>query len=277
MFEKDLHLPWLDQEGWDEVETLLKTTDVFHFHMTADEFIELGPFRPVDYMRGKVIVHHHHGHPDFRGNPEKYRQKYRERERRNLLVSTPDLLKRLSEAKWQPNLVPIDDPLYMPLRNKPKKPVIISHSPTQKELKNTAQLLQAVNELKMNSSVPIELRLIENIPHKECLRLKRESHILFDHLQGYFGVSSLEGLSHGLCVIAGLDEWNIQCVREFTGVDRVPWVVVRNEAQLTTCIRKLVLDRELRRDLETRSRGFMTTCWTEQHVIKALLDVYATL
>ena len=62
LFEKDLHLPWLDNDGWNEVEQLLKDSDIFHFHMTADESIELGPFRPVDYLKGKIIVHHHHGH-----------------------------------------------------------------------------------------------------------------------------------------------------------------------------------------------------------------------
>lgn len=113
--------------------------------MTADEDIELGPFRPRDYMQGKTIVHHHHGHPDFRGN---------------------------------------------------------------KDLKNTTEFIHAVDKLKRESKTLIELRLIENTSHKECLRLKRESHILFDHLQGYYGVSSLEGLSQGLCVVAGLDEWN---------------------------------------------------------------------
>ncbi len=214
MFEKDIHLPWVDADGWDKVEELLKTSDVFHFHMTADEDIELGPFRPRDYMQGKTIVHHHHGHPDFRGNPEKYRRKYKERKRTNLLVSTPDLLKLLPGAKWQPNLVPVDDSLYTPLENKADEPVIICHSPTRKDLKNTTEFIHAVNKLKKESKIPIELRLIENTSHKECLRLKRESHILFDHLQGYYGVSSLEGLSQGLCVVAGLDEWNKKHIKK---------------------------------------------------------------
>jgi hypothetical protein len=134
MFEKDLHLPWLDSEGWEEVEDLLRNSDVFHFHMTADEYIELGVFKPVDFLKGKMIVHHHHGHPDFRGNTQKYREKYKHLGRQNLLVSTPDLLKLLPEAIWLPNLVPIHDPLYMPVEDKPEAPVIISHSPTRKDL-----------------------------------------------------------------------------------------------------------------------------------------------
>ncbi len=270
MFEKDLHLPWLDNDGWDEVEELLKQSDVFHFHMTADEYIELGSFRPVDYMKGKTIVHHHHGHPDFRGNPEKYRQKYRERRRRNLLVSTPDLLKLLPEAKWQPNLVPIDDPLYMPMKDKPEKRIIISHSPTRKDLKNTTELIQAYEMFRHEATIPIELRLIENTSHSECLRKKRESHILFDHMQGYFGVSSLEGLSQGLCVVAGLDDWNRRYVKTLTGVSELPWVHAKTST-LKDVLEKLILDQTHRGELGTTSRKFMQHHWRPEIIARHLI------
>ena len=273
MFEKDLHLPWLDWDGWDEVEDLLKTSDVFHFHMTADEYIDLGPFRPVDYLRGKIIVHHHHGHPDFRGNPEKYCQKYRDLVRGNLLVSTPDLLKFLPEAKWQPNLVPINDPLYTPLEDKPERPVVISHSPTRKALKNTTEFIQTGDALKRKSNVPVEMRLIENTPHKVCLQLKRESHILFDHLQGYFGVSSLEGLSQGLCVIAGLDIFNQKHVHRFTQNGRLPWIDAKQET-LKDVLEGLVADQVQRESLSQYSRTFMARCWRDDQVIAQLNRFY---
>ena len=269
MFEKDLHLPWLGKDNWDEVAELLETSDVFHFHMTADEHIELGPFTPVDHMKGKIIVHHHHGHPDFRGNPKKYRQKYKALGRRNLLVSTPDLLKLLPEARWQPNLVPIDEPLYTPLENKPESPIIICHSPTRRDLKNTAEFVQAVIDLKPQSTIPIELRLIENTSHKDCLRLKRESHILFDHLQGYFGVSSLEGLSQGLCVIAGLDDWNRRHIKTFTGAKELPWVI-SDKDQLPAVLDLLVNDAGQLREIGLCASSFMGTYWSPRRIARHL-------
>jgi hypothetical protein len=274
MFEKDLHLPWLDADGWDEVEELLKNSDVFHFHMTADENVEIGPFRPVDYMRGKIIVHHHHGHPDFRGNPKKYRKKYKELRRRNLLVSTPDLLKLLPDARWQPNLVPIDDHLYTPLENKPASPVIICQSPTRKDLKNTTEFVQAVTDLKRQSTITIELRLIENTSHKDCLRLKRESHILFDHLQGYFGVSSLEGLSQGLCVIAGLDTWNRKHIEDFAQTEDLPWLQM-SACNLGKKLSTIVRDRSAIERQAQLSRSFMRTSWNDELVVQRLVGAYA--
>jgi hypothetical protein len=272
MFEKDLHLPWLDEAGWAEVEELLRTSDVFHFHMTADEDIELGPFRPRDFMKGKIIVHHHHGHPDFRGNPEKYRQKYRERGRKNLLVSTPDLLHLLPEAAWQPNLVPVHAPLYKPHPDKKDRPVIISHSPTRKDLKNTAEFLDAMEHVITDAPVPVELRLIENTPHKECLRMKRESHIVFDHLQGYYGVASLETLSQGVCVVAGLDAWNKQQIREYFGVAELPWVDCAPHAIART-LSALIHD-DAWRDHGERARQFMTRTWNDQFLAHNLGRYY---
>ncbi len=270
MFEKDIHLPWLDKEGWGEVESLLKESDVFHFHMTADEYTQLGSFLPKDYVRGKQIVHHHHGHPDFRGNPEKYREKYKRLGRSNLLVSTPDLLKLLPEAKWQPNLVPIEDPLYSPVKNKPESPVLICHSPTRKDLKNTDEFIQIMDELGNSSATPVKIRLIENTAHKECLKLKRQGHILFDHLQGYFGVSSLEGLSQGLCVIAGLDQWNIQHIKTFAKTTHLPWVI-STPSQLESQLSVLVNNPDKIREIGRRSREFMEKHWSPRKVSEQLV------
>ena len=63
-WDKDLHVPDLDAAGLEELEALLRESDVLHFHMTADEHLRLGPFLPADYLAGKAVVHHHHGHPD---------------------------------------------------------------------------------------------------------------------------------------------------------------------------------------------------------------------
>jgi len=271
-FDKDLHLPWLIPEEWDEVEHLLRTSDIFHFHMTADEDLELGAFRPRDFLQGKLIVHHHHGHPDFRGNPEKYRRKYQERGRKKLLVSTPDLLHLLPEARWQPNLVPLHDPRYLPLLAPKHLPLKIAHSPTRQDLKNTVEIMATVGKMK-NHGLEVELELIENTQHSECLRRKRRCHLLFDHLQGYFGVSSLEGLSQGLCVLAGLDDWNQRCVLEFTGAKELPWVITDQE-HLEGDIKTLLGDGHRRQAISRRSRLFMERCWHEPLLVRRLMDFY---
>ena len=274
-WEKDLHIPDLGPEGLLELEELLKGSDVFHFHMVIDENYRLGPFLPKDYLAGKTVVHHHHGHPDFRAHPEKYQEKYRKLCRDKLLVSTPDLLRKLPEASWQPNLVPIDDPLYRPNGDTGNGKVRLSHSPTRKDLKNTDDLLHVCSRMgDLARDGRLELDVIDNEPHTECLRRKRESHVVFDHMQGYYGVSSLEGLSQGKPTIAGLDDWNQQQIRNFFQCEELPWIVARSRDELEGSIRSLVADPEARARAGENSRRFMEETWNESNVVNHLIQVY---
>jgi 3-deoxy-D-manno-octulosonic-acid transferase len=115
------------------------------------------------------------------------------------------------------------------------------------------------------------LRLIENTAHRDCLRLKRESHILFDHLQGYFGVSSLEGLSQGLCVIAGLDDWNVKHIKSFTQTAQLPWVVV-NTTELAEKLKQLINDTDWIKETGRQSRKFMSDYWNPPKVLDRLVE-----
>jgi len=275
-WKADLHLPDLDPYGLCEVEHLLKTSDVFHFHMTADEDVAFGPFLPRDYMAGKLIVHHHHGHPDFRGNPEKYRAKYRERGRKKIMVATPDLMRLCPEAHWMPNFVPQDEPLLLPMGGKPRAPgegpVLVGHSPTRKDLKNTDDLIRSMAELAA-ADEPVELDMIDNAPNAECLRRKRRCHVVFDHLQGYYGVSSLEALSQGVPTISGLDAWNRGKIEEFTGTDDLPWVVA-SPANLTATLRDLIHDPDRREDIGKKSREFIEQRWSDRIAAQRLARFY---
>ncbi|MDD3312693.1 glycosyltransferase family 1 protein [Pseudodesulfovibrio sp.] len=277
-WEKDLHIPDLGPDGLEEVEILLREADVLHFHMTCDENQPFGPFLPADYLKGKAVVHHHHGHHDFRSDPESFRRKYRERGRTNLLVSTPDLLHKLPEARWQPNLVPISEPLLRPQWGRFDDPgqLLLCHSPTRKDLKNTDDLLEAVQWVNRRRA-RIRLDLIDDVPNEVCLSRKRRCHVLFDHMQGYYGVSSLEGLSQGLAVIAGLDDWNRARMAEFAGTDDLPWVVARDQGELRARLVELCDDRARCAAIGDKGRVFMEERWSDQRVARRLTDFYEGL
>jgi glycosyltransferase involved in cell wall biosynthesis len=280
---KDLHVPDLTGPGGDgaglaELERLLKTSDVFHFHMTADEHLRLGPFLPADHLSGKVVVHHEHGHHDFRSNPEAFREKYRRLGRKNLLVSTPDLKRMMPEARWQPNLVHQDEPALRPAERQWSGALRLAHSPTRKDLKNTDELLAVVEALRERGA-GIELDMIDNVPHSQCLARKRMNHALFDHMQGYYGVSSLEGLSQGLAVIAGLNAWNRAHVAEFAGVPEadLPWVLAHDADGLAAALSSLAGDLDRCRAIGEASRRFVEQRWSEEKVAGHLCDFWDAL
>ena len=174
--------------------------------------------------------------------------------------------------------MPINDSLYLPRPPAPNGRVLVGQSVTRKDLKNTEELLATIGEINRKLSYPeIETDTIENTTHKECLRRKNRCHIIFDHMQGYYGISSLESLSQGKSVIAGLDEWNIICIKEFTGADELPWVIARNQDQLEDKLDKLIPDGDLRNNIGMKSRRFMENYWTETHALKVLFRAYETL
>lgn len=276
-FEKDIHVPDLHEEGFEEIIDLLQDADIIHFHILADENIQLGPINVSDFIRGKAIVHHHHGHPDFRVHSEKYRDKYR-RLKRTVLVSTPDLLRLAPEASWQPNLVPIDDPLLLPSYMPKNGCLMIGQSVTRKDLKNTADLLDAVGEIKKDFSSPIvKVDIIENTDHRECLRRKSLCHVIFDHMQGYYGVSSLESLSQGKPVIAGLDEWNLKHVREYAGTSSLPWILCRTKEELSKRLDHLLHETEAIRELGQESRNFMRNHWSDRKIVGTLVGFFKSV
>ncbi|WDP93216.1 MAG: glycosyltransferase [Desulfobacter sp.] len=276
-FGKDIHLPDIHDDDFDEVADLLEHSDIIHFHMLRDEHSHLGPLVIRDYIKGKKIIHHHHGHPDYLINAQRFNDKYRKLGRR-VIVSTPDLLHVADDAVWVPNLVPINDPPYLPryetcLKN---DRIRVCQAPTRKFDKHTDEFGRVLTRLQA-SHPQVEPVIIERKGRRECLDIKRKCHIVFDHMRGWFGISSLESLSQGKPVIAGLDEWNIGCIKEFTGADRLPWVVARNETELEIQLEQLVSEPDARFRIGMDSRKFMEDCWREQDALAVLLREYDVL
>lgn len=276
-YETDIHLPDIHDDDFAEVEYLLKNADIIHFHMLTDENSHLGPLVIRDYTKGKKIIHHHHGHPDYLINIDAYNEKYRRLGRR-VVVSTPDMLQIAENAIWVPNLVPINDVHHLPRYDDtlPAEPLLICQAPTRKYDKHTNVFAKVMRELQAEHS-NLKTVIFERMPHIECLKRKRACHIVFDHMRGWFGISSLESLSQGKPVIAGLDDWNIKCIKEFTGVDQLPWQVARDRDELLDILQRLITDRDFRKAIGRQSRHFMEQYWTERQALTVLLEVYASL
>tara|TARA_B100001964_G_C13872963_1_gene439560 strand:- start:250 stop:543 length:294 start_codon:yes stop_codon:yes gene_type:complete len=93
-------------------------------------------------------------------------------------------------------------------------------------------------------------------------------------MQGYFGVSSLEALSQGVPTIAGLDEWNIDHLRDFAGRDDLPWVIARDESELEGVVEDLISSSTLRMRIGNQSRQWMEESWGEGPIAEKLCQVY---
>ena len=276
-YETDVHLPEILDDDYGELEQLMIEADVFHFHMLGDENAHLGPLVIRDYVRGKRILHHHHGHPDYILNAPAFNEKYRRLGRR-VIVATPDLLKVAEDAVWVPNLVPLNDTALLPRfeAGLPQDEIRVCQAPTRKYDKHTREFVEVISRVKKRNP-RVSFLVIERMPYRRCLGLKRSSHVVFDHMRGWFGISSLESLSQGRPVIAGLDEWNVEQIRRFTGKQELPWVLAGNPEELEKTLDELVNDSGKRDAIGRESRAFMEEAWNERRVLEKLTGIYESL
>ncbi|HET9496018.1 MAG TPA: hypothetical protein VFR15_17455, partial [Chloroflexia bacterium] len=85
-----------------------------------------------------------------------------------VLVSTPDLLEFVPGAMLMPGPVDLARWIPKPPRTTPvtpEDPVRILHAPSDREIKGTRHLLDAVERLKADG-YPVELMMLEGVPHE---------------------------------------------------------------------------------------------------------------
>lgn len=272
----DLHEVYDDLQ---EVHHLLKHADVFHFHKMFEEEMTLGPYRVRDYVRGKKVVYHIHGHPRERQHPERVRARL-SRAPCAVAVSTPDLRDLYPSASWIPNTVPLRDPLYLPracdrtvTRTVNGDVCIVGHSPTNTAIKRSDDFVQACKELApRHRDMRVEINM--GLTQRENLLRKRAWNVSVDTLVGGFGMNSLESLCHAIPVVANLREIELCHLREFTGRSDHPWVQANDVSTLCQALDGLLVDRARRREIGEASREWMERYMTQDRIVERLLDLY---
>lgn len=294
-FPKDIHDLY---DSGDELEALLRDADVIHFHKIREDFkieFSLGcgmrQFDMADFVKGKKVVYHIHGAPSERNFPKETAVNYSQSDN-VILASTPDLEEVYKSfhprVKYWPNLVPINDVRYIPrATDEPitasdgaTKMLCVFQSGTHSVLKNTHVIRDVMERVSKDLPAFFLHTSPESIqPQDHALRHKRIAHIVFDHIEGYYGLSSLEALSMGKPTIAGLSDYTIKSICDFFGVtpERLPWVVARDEQTVEKRIRELISDNFQRTAIGLASRKFMEEVWSDAAVAKRMADFYQSL
>ena len=104
---------------------------------------------------------------------------------------------------------PFDVEKFKPLPYSDDEILRIGHAPTNQAAKGSDVIIRIVKELEQN--YPVNLILIENLPHQEALKRKAECHIFIDQIGDLgYGINSLESLAMGIptcsCLAPGFDE-----------------------------------------------------------------------
>jgi hypothetical protein len=138
-----------------------------------------------------------------------------------IIVSTPDLLELIPTAKYYPVVIDVDKIKDEFLKNKPdpniKNEIVILHVPSNKKLKGTKYINDALIKISNSNEYPIRL-ITPNFKQNDnssnylvsrynLFKAFQEADIIIDQMIiGWYGLQSIEGLLAGKKVICYVDE-----------------------------------------------------------------------
>jgi glycosyltransferase involved in cell wall biosynthesis len=256
--------------GPDNAYKLTEAADIIHFR---NHFGGLKRLRASGRPVGLVL--HHHG-TKFRAEHDVLAAEARQKGAIQL-VSTLDLAVLEPDLEWLPSPFDVSELANMRLAAEaartggPLSPIRIAHSPTNRTVKSTNLVLEAVQKL-VDSGFSVVLDLIERKSYAETLFRKAKADILVDQLHLGYGNSAIEAWGMGIPVIAGVSEpkvreamlgtWGSLPFYETTPVD------------LANRLAELITDSGLRSHWGEIGRNHALTYHEEQKVSELLANHY---
>ena len=246
-----------------------EAADVVHLHhgfLSADKLVN-GRYAGKRLSHKPYVVEFHG--TGFRESPEGFLNEVRDRGALPV-VSTLDLyLLAPDEVEWLPQ------PMNVEALSSMRQPrndgrVLIAHAPTNRQIKSTAQLLEAVERLQ-DEGYPIDLELIEHASWTDCLERKSRADIFFDQTLLGYGCNALEAWGMGIPVIAGAaDETLDEMERRF---GHLPFYHA-TEDTIYDALKELVDSPELRDQYGQIGFEYVKTWHSEEVVVEQLKETY---
>ncbi len=186
-----------------------------------------------------------------------------------MLVSTPDLLRIVPEAKLIQQAIDLSQWEYElePPDGSPQE-IRVAHAPTARNKKGTELIIKAVETLK-SRGYPVTLVLIEGVPHGEVKQLYRMCHIGIDRLlDGWYGNVSIELMAMGKPVLCYIEP-------ELATHHRpdIP-IVSATPLDLADKLEMLLLDQGLRRRLGEQGRAYVEKWHDANKIAEQLIELY---
>jgi hypothetical protein len=249
---------------WRALARLLPRTDVFHFYFGLTLVPKSLQFQ-VLHATGKKSVFHYLG-SDIRGNtPEQLAYGKRADAQ---IVGSFDALRWVPEAEMIPP--GLDLRPFTPVPPSDRERPLVVHAPSDRAKKGTEFVIAACEQL------PVELDIVEGLPHEEARERYRRADIVVDQLNaGWHGVFALEAMALGKPVVVYLKQDVVDRAERAYGT-KVPLVPATKES-LVDALRPLVESPALRREVGAASRAYVERVHDIDTIADRLVDLYARL
>jgi glycosyltransferase involved in cell wall biosynthesis len=243
---------------------LIPRTDVFHFYFGLTLLPKSVQFTLLR-AAGKKSVFHYLG-SDIRGKTPA--QLANGRRAGAEIVGSYDAIRWVPHAHVVPPGLDLREFTPVPPTSTPR-PLVV-HAPSDRQRKGTQHVIDACARL------PVDLEIVEGVPHEEARKLYARADIVVDQLNaGWHGVFALEAMALGKPVVSHLREDVIERSAEGFG-RRIPILPATKET-LTDVLRPLVESAQLRRELGVEGRAYVEQVHDIDRIAARLVDIYAQL
>ena len=256
---------WAGNEG--AIRRLYDDADVIHANNSAV------PYHKFDRGQKKPVLLHHHG-AAFRADPKRHLQ-LAKRHNFESAVSTVDLMRPAPDRlTWLPTAyhLPTLAAIAAKHRREPDGVVRVAHAPTNRKIKSTQALIDAVATLQ-DEGLRVELDIIEGVTNAECMARKAAADIYFDQVILGYGCNAVESWGMGLPVIAGADPWTLARMAIEYGSDDMPFYTA-TERTITDALRTLVTSADARAEYAARGMAHVEQFHAEEPALARLVDLY---
>ena len=262
-------------------EQALKEADLLHIngYLRADIRTFQGNFNfNLDKHLHKPFILHNHGgcvllnpYPQI-NEAKKYNKKFK------YWACSPLTKHVIPHAKWMPNIVPINNPLYLPTERDFKGEIKVCQkifSGDVRPWKGTFVLHDTINmRLKEWFKYPIKFTLFQGESISNCLKLSADYQVCVDNItQGFIGMSGWESLSKGQVVVSRLDPIVEEAYKKF-GNGTCPIINVSGMDELAKVLRELCNDRDYLKKKSIESRKWMEKYYNEERIVKLYVKEY---
>lgn len=278
----DLDLIWAKDR--EEIIRLADTADVIHLHNFGD--LESREFLPIDLLhawkRGRPMVRQFHSSPWAIAAQSGTTVEAVHRCPIPRLVIAQFQARYYPTARIVPNIVfPTTSATAV---NRTKK-IRIGYAPTRfnsgrssrwdtKGYFETVSMLSRLARRAKAVGIPLEIDVIEQVSHTECLARKSACNIFIDDLvTGSYHLNTLESLAAGSATLTYMDAATVQTVQAVTGRSDFPALNVGLE-DAPGVLADLLKRPEVIASLGARSKAWMDGYWSPEAMAGHFLEAY---
>ena len=161
---------------------------------------------------------------------------------------------------------------WEPAPKEPGQVLRIAHAPSKRAVKGTDAVIDAVEALRARGA-PVELDLIEGVPHREARHRYSEADVIVDQLRiGWYGMFAIESMALAKPVVVHLDEQAAAETEDEFGLD-LP-LIRADEEGLELVLERLVDQRESLPERGRRSREYAERVHAHTEVARRVLEIY---